>query len=108
MDINSLNYTILKSICKLTEREDAEYEKRVDIIKWGNNGEPKLEIRTWQRLSDGTMVPCKGIGLNRKEAERLRIALNFVLKPREKIEGEKEKPGEGGNADGEQGQQADG
>lgn len=35
MDIRSLNYTIMKSICKLTEKEGSEFEKGLTLL----NGE---------------------------------------------------------------------
>lgn len=112
MDNKSIIYCIEKALCRLTEEEGQRYEKQANIVSW-NGASPVLDIRTWERQSDGSLSPLKGITLSRREAERLKTLLDVILKPpkpsndgEKKEEGEKEKPEKGENVD--DGKQADG
>lgn len=65
----SVEYEIIKEYGTLST--SGEYTKEVNLVSW-NDGEPKLDIRTWQPSGK----PGKGISLNREEAE----SLNELLK----------------------------
>lgn len=43
-----------------------------------NGGEPKLDIRNWQKSEDGEPIMYKGISLTKDEAIKLRDALNSI------------------------------
>lgn len=43
-----------------------------------NGGEPKLDIRNWQKSENGEPIMYKGISLTRDEAIKLRDALNSI------------------------------
>lgn len=56
--------------------------KELTLTSW-NGQKPKLDLRTWKNTQTG-LKPCRGITLNREEAESLCNALKSFLTRTEK------------------------
>ena len=63
-------YEINQKIAVLSESGD--YTCEANVISYGENGRPKLDIRKWNRAEDKMQ---KGITLNKEEAKSLFEAL---------------------------------
>ena len=62
-------YEIVKDYGCVKEYDDEKaFEPCVHIIKWGKNGEPKVDIRKWSK--DRSKM-AKGISLSYEEAQNL-------------------------------------
>lgn len=69
--MNEFKYEITKHIATLSESENGEYTKEVNLISY-NDAEPVLDIRKWDRRGNRML---KGITFNSEEAEALKDAL---------------------------------
>ncbi len=66
-------YEINEKVAVLSEK--GNYTCEANVITYGENGKPKLDIRKWNRAEDKMQ---KGITLTKEEAEALYDALkNF-------------------------------
>ena len=63
-------YEINKKVALLSEK--GNYTCEANVITYGENGKPKLDIRKWNRAEDKMQ---KGITLTKEEAEELYKAL---------------------------------
>ena len=63
-------YEINKKVAVLSEK--GNYTCEANVITYGENGKPKLDIRKWNRAEDKMQ---KGITLTKEEAEELYKAL---------------------------------
>ena len=63
-------YEINEKVALLSEK--GNYTCEANVITYGENGKPKLDIRKWNRAEDKMQ---KGITLTREEAEALYEAL---------------------------------
>lgn len=63
-------YDIKKEVSVLSE--SGNYTTEVNVIAYGENGKPKLDIRKWNRSKDQML---KGITLDKQEAKELLEAL---------------------------------
>ena len=63
-------YEINKKVAVLSEK--GNYTCEANVITYGENGKPKLDIRKWNRAEDKMQ---KGITLTKEEAEELYNAL---------------------------------
>lgn len=63
-------YEINKRVAVLSEK--GNYTCEANVITYGENGKPKLDIRKWNRAEDKMQ---KGITLTKEEAEELYKAL---------------------------------
>lgn len=63
--------------------ENKNYKKLMCMVDWGNNGERRLDIRTWvipdEDDDDGKVIPMKGVTLSFEE-------LQLVLASVDKLE----------------------
>lgn len=58
--------------------ENKNYEKLACLVDWGNNGEKKLDIRTWViDEKEDKVIPMKGVTLS---FEELQILLSSIDK----------------------------
>ena len=69
--MNNFEYKITRQLGVLSQTEDGEYTKEVNLISF-NGAEPKVDIRRWDRRA-GRMQ--KGITLDRAELEALTAIL---------------------------------
>lgn len=70
-----ITYTIVKYIGTIGKSDN--YSKQINWIAW-NNREPVLDIRVWRRDTNDTIIPLKGITLNKEEAIALRELLSCI------------------------------
>ena len=63
-------YEVNKKVAVLSE--SGNYTCEANVITYGENGKPKLDIRKWNRAEDRMQ---KGITLNKEEAQALFEAL---------------------------------
>ena len=69
----NFEYNIIKKLAILDEWKNVDIE--ANIISYGKNGAPKLDIRKWD-ISQNKMM--KGIALSKEEAQRLKDCLDSL------------------------------
>ena len=69
--MKEFNYNITKKLGVLSQTDSGEYTKEVNLISY-NGGEPKVDIRRWDRKADRMQ---KGITLDAEEVQTLKEIL---------------------------------
>jgi hypothetical protein len=65
----------------VTLSSDGDYDKEINLVRWGNEKNPKIEIRDWADTdwSDDGKFPGLGIRFNKEEALLVKNSLEKVL-----------------------------
>lgn len=72
--MGEFNYNITKKLGILSQTDNGEYTKEVNLISY-NGKEPKVDIRRWDRKNDKMQ---KGITLDHEEVEALKEILATI------------------------------
>lgn len=73
--MNEIDFTRIELIDTIST--NGRTSKQLTLTSW-NGQKPKLDLRTWKDTQTG-LEPCRGITLNREEAEALCDALKSYL-----------------------------